>query len=1073
MIRIIRWPARIFFGLIALLLVLFIFLVTPAGFHTSLTLIEKYLPGKLTYSHISGNIFGPINLSNLVYDNGSIYLSMQQAHFEWRAPMLILKTIDISNLQATGIKVQFKNSKSKPANTEVSSNKKPQLLTLPYSLTIEKSKLSSIEILNKQGKKNAHIEVIRMNRINISDANVRGTATLILKKPYPLLSHLTLQGKLNNYRIHWIVKKGSDTLILTGQGNTQSINVSFAGSKVYRGDLQGNAQINWYPYLSWNSDIKINNLNLKKFYQALPVINTAEIKSKGDWKKQAPNFDLDAHLKTAKTSIQVQGNHKQIWDLHYSLKSSDLTEINSAYKGKLTSTGRITGSNEKPSISGKLTGSNLRINTLQAGTINTTFNLDLSYQHNSTVKMTGSNIKLNLFKANKLALTANSSPEFKQAQVNLDITDSANHIITLNTSLKGILNPAYWQGTLTELTISSANTGIWKLVKPSPLLLSKEKIITQSSCVKSTSGQICFNINWNKTNLWNIESSGKLINLNLFTGILLKHFKINSQIQYQASIKGNKDKITQLHASITSNRGEIRYNKDFQSLSYPIKHARIEAYTKGDDLVSDISISIAKQDTLLSKISLPDFINNINQDRLKSSKINGSITFTFSSMKLVQILFPTLTQPKGTLTGDLTLDGQLPLPNINGKVSIQNGYVEIPVLKIRLADISTNIHAKNNKLTYEVSAKTSNTPIRAIGTTQYLNNKFISNFTVTGNNILVANTPQYYITASPNLHVRMVGKSLVISGEINIPKARLRPVTFSQATTLPDDTVIINQDDTKTINTSNYVMNVKLTLGNDVKVHARGLNADLQGGIVITHQANQPEAVATGDINLVNASFSAQGKLLQITAGSSVKYTNDILSNPHLSIIASRNVSVVTSQTGFQLGPTKTEVGINIKGTVRHPKVSLFSNPVKLSQADILSYLLFNSPSSGSSLANLSTLLSAVSSLNLSPSNQDSSISSIRQKLGITELGVQQQTYVDALGTPLGVNQSSFVIGSYITPKIYVRYNHGLLSNIDIYQVRYIINKNWAIQTETGTGIQGIGTGVDILYNVSRKKFPW
>ena len=99
----------------------------------------------------------------------------------------------------------------------------------------------------------------------------------------------------------------------------------------------------------------------------------------------------------------------------------------------------------------------------------------------------------------------------------------------------------------------------------------------------------------------------------------------------------------------------------------------------------------------------------------------------------------------------------------------------------------------------------------------------------------------------------------------------------------------------------------------------------------------------------------------------------------------------------------------------------------------------------------------------------------IKQTFKITELGIQQQTYIDALGTPAGINQSSFVIGTRITPKIYLKYNHGLMTDINIYQARYLFNDKWALQMETyyGNNSWSNGSGIDVLYTVSPAKFPW
>ena len=136
-------------------------------------------------------------------------------------------------------------------------------------------------------------------------------------------------------------------------------------------------------------------------------------------------------------------------------------------------------------------------------------------------------------------------------------------------------------------------------------------------------------------------------------------------------------------------------------------------------------------------------------------------------------------------------------------------------------------------------------------------------------------------------------------------------------------------------------------------------------------------------------------------------------------------------------------------------------------QADILSYLVLGYGSSNASPASLSVLIDAANAMVDSSGGLKQEVGltdRIKHGLGIEELGVRNETVLDAIGNPVDT-QSSFVVGERLSPKIYVEYSRGMLMSNNVFRVNYKINKHWSLQTSTGTGDSG--TGADILYTIS------
>jgi translocation and assembly module TamB len=328
------------------------------------------------------------------------------------------------------------------------------------------------------------------------------------------------------------------------------------------------------------------------------------------------------------------------------------------------------------------------------------------------------------------------------------------------------------------------------------------------------------------------------------------------------------------------------------------------------------------------------------------------------------------------------------------------------------------------------------------------------------------NTPEYQIYASPNLAISIIPPTFRLTGTVDIPKARLAPADLTSTVTLPPETIIIGGPEHKRIESRWKVyQDINVTLGKDVTVDGMGLTGRLTGQVSLSGQPDS-NILGTGHINIQNGSYNASGRILTLSNDSGITFTQSPLINPTLNIQASRKIKALPSSSKEPSSQLQDYlVGIDIQGTLDDPNFSLFSTPGTLSQADILSFLLFDQPSNANTPGNVGLLLQALNHFKLGGASTGGVESEISQTLGLTEFGVQSQASIDALGTPIAMDFSSFVVGRYISPSIYVRYSRGLSMPINIFQMRYLFGKNWAIQTESGS----LGSGADILYSFERK----
>ena len=122
-----------------------------------------------------------------------------------------------------------------------------------------------------------------------------------------------------------------------------------------------------------------------------------------------------------------------------------------------------------------------------------------------------------------------------------------------------------------------------------------------------------------------------------------------------------------------------------------------------------------------------------------------------------------------------------------------------------------------------------------------------------------------------------------------------------------------------------------------------------------------------------------------------------------------------------------------LTGTAKEPKIELYSRPPR-PQSEVLSYLLFGKPLSGTSDEDKSTVTDAAGAL-----GGQLLASQIGRQLGIDELSVS--------GTG---DKAALTVGQYVTPQLYLQYVSGLRSQINRLRMRYDITKWLQLQTETG-----------------------
>lgn len=443
-------------------------------------------------------------------------------------------------------------------------------------------------------------------------------------------------------------------------------------------------------------------------------------------------------------------------------------------------------------------------------------------------------------------------------------------------------------------------------------------------------------------------------------------------------------------------------------------------------------------------------------------ELKGGIPLNFFSNFITK---STATISSGNITIDLTLSDNKNAPEISGSAILTNGNVLLNAPNITLSNISLNVLGKNGSLIVTLKAYSKDKPILLTSTTDLTKPNYPTNIKITSDNALVFNSEEYVVYVTSNVNALITDNTITLSGTIHVPSANIQPYDFHTTITLPaSDIVYVGenaQSPTWIINS-----NVEITLGDDINIKAAGITAKLGGNVLITGAVNQG-LFATGEVVVVKGHYSVFGQTLTIEPGSYLNYTHNLLNNPILNISASKIIPTVSAiGAGSLLGQNQLRVGVDLHGSIKSPKITFFSNPATLSQADILSYLLLGYGTNTNSSGKVDYLAQALSAIDASSKGligKANPITQIQQGLGLSEMGVESETVVDTQGNPLN-RQSSFVIGKHLSKDFYVRYSIGLIDPVNVFQLRYLFSHHWAAQTDYSVN----GYGLDVLYTIER-----
>jgi translocation and assembly module TamB len=474
----------------------------------------------------------------------------------------------------------------------------------------------------------------------------------------------------------------------------------------------------------------------------------------------------------------------------------------------------------------------------------------------------------------------------------------------------------------------------------------------------------------------------------------------------------------------------------FRTERIQLGSSRLDLFVEPRTMRADVDLEVDTETSIKGQALV-----DRHPDDLLASPLSGRIEGHSEAIKVLPLLVPEIDRAAGRLNGQVTLGGTLGEPALSGDFQLRDGKLELYRTNLVVSDLKADGAFGGDELKFTASGQTAKGALAIDGNFGWPQGVLTGAMRLRGDQLLVADTPDYRVLASPDIVVYAGKTGYHAEGKVVIPNARISPRELTSSIGTSPDERIVGLPDVEDQNPSTaqrVTSRIKVELGDAVRVDAYGLKARLEGDVTVT---TEPDDVARGDgtISVAEGQYKAFGQYVTITKGL-LKYQNTPLNEPQLEIVAERAIK-----------DTDITVAVNVRGTLDNPFIAITSTP-SMSSNEALSYLL-----TGRSIDTLQSGDAASvnrAAENLAVSGGGLLLGGIGTRLGLDEVSVEQDS---------GTNDTSVVLGKALSPKLFVSYGVSIAEAINTIKLRYTINKRWSIKAESG-----LEQSADVEYRIER-----
>jgi translocation and assembly module TamB len=732
-----------------------------------------------------------------------------------------------------------------------------------------------------------------------------------------------------------------------------------------------------------------------------------------------------------RTRLALDGRIDRAADLTFAVTAEDLSLLSAGSRGRLQASGTIRGPRGSPDIRATAHGADMLYDGVSLAGFDAKVDFDPSSRRPSSIE---AHLRQLRFRRRTLrSLDFTLAGPASAATAHLQAQAAGLHLIA---AASGSFNGGTFGGRLDSLTLTGSEPLRLHLQQPVSLQLSRAASRIDRFCLIGTPGNLCAQGSWTPA-AWSATLTASQLPLSTLTAGRTPTVEYLGAIDVGARLFGGGGNPAQ---------GALRIVLSHAVLSRRLVSGRVERTSIGSGtLTATAAAGAIDAAASLTSGEIGTLAGTLRIGRgarhWQDMPIAGELRAQTSKLDLISIYVPELDRAAGSLTADARIAGTVGTPQLSGTIGVSNGEIDLYRTNLRLRQIGLTARLTDDGLIFDGTAQAGKGRVHAGGRLQWRDALPYGQLHLDGSNLQVVDIPEAQIDASPNLDFKVAARQIDVTGTVNVPYARIVPTDLTGAVTPTSDEVIVGQQSQNPADRFKVRTDITMTLGPNVNIDTMGLTGRLVGNITV-RSGYDAITRASGELSVQKGEYAAYARKLEIQRGRLI-FTGGPIDNPGIEIRAIKRYPDVTA-------------GINVRGTLKQPQMSFFSDP-SLPQSQIVSLILSGGGGGGS--------LQMMQASSAAQSQQATAANELLAQGGAIlaqELGSRIGLPDISLETDLN-NETSLVLGKYLSPRLYVSYGVGLTQQLNAIRLRYSLGDHWTIRTEAGQI-----RGADLVFSVEK-----
>ncbi len=745
-------------------------------------------------------------------------------------------------------------------------------------------------------------------------------------------------------------------------------------------------------------------------------------------KRHVVDADIDVDL--AGNLARIRGAYGRAGDrVSWDVNAPRLERLNLGLAGSLKSRGSASGDPGQPQIEGTLAASGLRLrDAFAADTLNLQLNLQAAANGAFEGKLEAHGVKLAGQRLSLVHAAAQGRSNAHTLTLDARMPDwrltagLAGGLEERQACPKGRACEAtmLWRGTLNHAEVQ----GPWplQLTAPASLLLSREQQQVDNLGLTLAGGRVTVE-HFSREGA-QLATRGRLANLPLapFLGLLETAPPFTTDLR----LAGDWNVRAADHLD-----GELRLHRESGDVRLTEPALNMGLTTLALDVDAKASLVSVRVDADSHEAG---HLHGEGQATLvrsgavfilpRAAPLVWSAKLDVPDLRLLRPLMPIATRADARLAAQLRGSGSLAAPRIDGRIDADAIRFAMPEEGVSITDGTLRLVLEDDRVRVEEGElKGQSGRVLVSGEAQLRNPQ--AGLTLTFEKFAATNRSDRRVIVSGVTRLAVSEQRLRLEGALRADRARLEMPEVGRPK-LSSDVVVVGRPprEKAAARPVPLQLDLKLDLGDDFQFKGAGFDAQL-GGQLRVFTLNDVLR-GEGHIRVVEGRYAAYGQTLLIERGE-LAFVGPI-DNPGLDVLAVRKMPTV-------------KVGVQVRGTVQRPLVTLVSDP-PLPDSEKLAWLVLGHGLEKGSQQEFALLQLAAGAL-LSQAESVSAQSQIAEALRIDTFGVRSGEGEDLATTVVSV-------GKRISSRATLSYEQSLDGLNQVVKVLYQLSKHVRFEAQTG-----------------------